>query len=53
MMTHFFREELATQLKGKIKVAKVDATVENAVAKRFGIQGFPTIKMFPAGASDS
>uniref|UniRef100_A0A0G4HA07 Thioredoxin domain-containing protein n=1 Tax=Chromera velia CCMP2878 TaxID=1169474 RepID=A0A0G4HA07_9ALVE len=47
-------EEVATELKGKIKVAKVDATVERAVASRFGIQGFPTLKLFPAGKkSDS
>jgi len=42
-------EELATNLKGKIKVAKVDATVENAIGQKFGVKGFPTIKMFPAG----
>ncbi|KRZ88293.1 Protein disulfide-isomerase A6 [Trichinella sp. T8] len=39
----------ATQLKGKVKVAAIDATVNSATAQRFGIAGFPTIKMFPAG----
>ncbi|KRX87849.1 Protein disulfide-isomerase A6 [Trichinella pseudospiralis] len=39
----------ATQLKGKVKVAAIDATVNTATAQRFGITGFPTIKMFPSG----
>lgn len=36
-------------MKGKVKVAKMDATVERNVPGRYGVQGFPTIKMFPAG----
>jgi len=42
-------EETAYNLKGKVKVAKVDATQERALASRFGIQGFPTLKLFPSG----
>ncbi|CAD5117400.1 DgyrCDS6173 [Dimorphilus gyrociliatus] len=42
----------ATELKGKVKVAAVDATVNTVVASRFGIRGYPTIKYFPAGAKD-
>merc|ERR1711964_266950 len=40
---------MGTALKGKVKVGKVDATEENSLGQRFGVQGFPTIKLFPAG----
>lgn len=44
----------ATELKGKVKVAKVDSTVHNKLSSRFGIRGYPTIKIFPPGEkSDS
>jgi len=39
----------ATDLKGKVKVGKVDATVYQKIAGRYGINGYPTIKVFPAG----
>lgn len=39
----------ATELKGKIKVAKVDATANNQLSNRFGVRGYPTIKIFPPG----
>eukprot|EP01067_Filipodium_phascolosomae_P009137 Filipodium_phascolosomae@DN8065_c0_g1_i1.p1 len=42
-------EQVATQLKGKVNVAKVDATVETQLAQRFKIEGFPTLKFFPGG----
>merc|ERR1712146_595392 len=42
-------DDLARDLKGKVKVGKVDATVENATGGRFNVRGFPTIKLFPAG----
>lgn len=42
----------ATQLKGKVKVAAVDATVNTVIANRYGVRGYPTIKMFPAGKKD-
>ena len=47
-------EELATSLdfsKDKVTIAKVDADAEKDLGKRFGIQGFPTIKWFD-GRSD-
>jgi len=39
----------ATELKGKVKVGAMDATVHQAISNRFGIRGFPTIKYFPSG----
>lgn len=45
--------ELATNLKGEVKVAKLDATEHKTVAGEFGVSGYPTIKFFPAGKKDS
>ncbi|XP_065063193.1 protein disulfide-isomerase A6-like [Rhopilema esculentum] len=42
----------ATELKGKVKLAAVDATVSTIIANKYGIRGYPTIKVFPAGAKD-
>ncbi|CAF4525282.1 unnamed protein product [Rotaria sp. Silwood1] len=42
----------ATELKGKVKLGVVDATVHTQLAQRYGIQGFPTIKFFPSGRKD-
>ncbi|CAF3884311.1 unnamed protein product [Rotaria magnacalcarata] len=42
----------ATELKGKVKLGVVDATVHTQLAQRYGVQGFPTIKFFPAGKKD-
>lgn len=42
-------EELASSLefaKDKVSIAKVDADAEKALGKRFGVQGFPTLKWF-------
>eukprot|EP00392_Amoebophrya_sp_AT5.2_P001811 g1816.t1 len=47
-------DQVASAMKGKVKIAKMDATVETGVPPRFGVQGFPTIKLFPSGKkSDS
>jgi len=42
-------EELATEVKGKFNVAKVDCTVETATCGGQGIRGYPTIKYFSKG----
>jgi len=44
--------EAATQLKGKVKVGALDATVHTITAGNYGIKGFPTIKIFSAGKKD-
>lgn len=41
--------QAANELKGKIKVAKVDATVHQKISARYKISGYPTIKIFPPG----
>lgn len=42
-------EKAAVTLKGVIPLAKVDATVETALAERFDVRGYPTIKFFKKG----
>ncbi|CAK5095261.1 unnamed protein product [Meloidogyne enterolobii] len=39
----------ASELKGKMKMGALDATVHTVIANRFEVRGFPTIKFFPAG----
>ena len=41
--------EAATKLRNQVKFGKVDATVESALAQRFGVKGYPTIKVFEYG----
>lgn len=40
----------ATNLKGEVRVAKVDATTQPGLASRYGVNAFPSIKLFPSGA---
>ena len=39
--------EAATTLVGEAKLGSVDATAEESLGSRFGVKGFPTIKIFP------
>jgi len=45
--------QAATELKGKVKLGAVDATVHTVKASRYGVQGYPTIKFFAPGKKDS
>lgn len=45
--------QMAEDVEGEVKVGAVDATQAQALAQRFGVRGYPTIKMFPAGAGKS
>eukprot|EP01041_Mallomonas_annulata_P006878 gene6878-13946_t len=45
-------EKAATTLKGVVKVAAVDATVQESLAGQYQIKGFPTIKVFGADKSN-
>jgi len=42
-------EEVATELKGEVNVAKVDVTGNRALGKQFDVKGFPTLLLFRRG----
>ncbi len=42
-------EELATQYKGQLKIAKVDVDENQGIAQQFGIRSIPTLLMFKGG----
>lgn len=42
-------EAAASQLKGSVKLGAVDATAHGSLAGTYGVKGYPTIKVFPAG----
>ena len=42
-------KKAASELKGKVKLGAVDATVHQELAQEYGVRGYPTIKYFPAG----
>eukprot|EP01112_Ceratiomyxa_fruticulosa_P017589 TRINITY_DN5502_c0_g1_i1.p1 TRINITY_DN5502_c0_g1~~TRINITY_DN5502_c0_g1_i1.p1 ORF type:complete len:459 (-),score=121.34 TRINITY_DN5502_c0_g1_i1:82-1458(-) len=38
-------EEVATALKGKVNVGKIDCTIHTGICEKYEIKGFPTIKL--------
>jgi protein disulfide-isomerase A6 len=40
----------AKELKGKVILGALDATVHTAKASLYGVKGYPTIKFFPPGS---
>lgn len=42
----------ATELKGKVKLGALDATVNTIQASKYGINSYPTIKYFSLGKKD-
>ena len=42
-------EEAAQKLTGQVKLGALDATQAESLAQKYGIKGFPTIKLFGAG----
>lgn len=45
-------ERAATDLKGKVKLGALDATVHDTKAQEYGVTGYPTIKFFAGGKKD-
>lgn len=43
----------ASELKGKVKLGALDATVNTLKANKYGIKGYPTIKYFTPGKKDA
>ena len=39
-------------MKGKVKIAKIDATANRNTASEYQIQGYPTMIFFPKGRKD-
>jgi protein disulfide-isomerase A6 len=42
----------AKELKGKVKLGAVDATVHTVTASRYEVKGYPTIKFFAGGKKE-
>jgi protein disulfide-isomerase A6 len=42
----------SAELKGKAKLGNVDSTVHQGVAGKYGVNGYPTLKVFLGGAKD-
>jgi len=45
-------ERASAELDGQVKLGAVDATVYTDLANKYGVRGYPTIKVFKAGEKD-
>lgn len=46
-------DQASKNLKGQVRLGKVDATQEPQLGQRFGVEGYPTIKVFDYGMGKS
>ncbi|KAF1763432.1 hypothetical protein GCK72_011698 [Caenorhabditis remanei] len=46
-------KKAAKEMAGRVKFGALDATAHETIARKFQIQGFPTIKFFPPGSTSS
>jgi thioredoxin 1 len=46
-------DQIATEYKGKLRIAKVDVDSNQAIAMRYGVRSIPTLMLFKNGVVDA